>query len=74
MVAAAAPSLLIVLLMSIVSLVSMRTAGKAVARMRRRKESRGLRVGHIAIMLGFGISAAATVLAGGLLLALVLLV
>lgn len=72
-VVAAAQALLIVLLMSIVSLLSMRAAGRAVGRMRRRRDSRGLRVGHTGIMLGFGISAAATIVAGGVLLALVLL-
>jgi heme exporter protein D len=70
---AAAVSLLIVLLMSIVSLVSMRAAGRAVGRMRRQRDGRGLRVGHVAIVLGFGVSAVATILSGGLLLALVLL-
>jgi hypothetical protein len=73
-VVAVAQSLLIVLLMSIVSLVSMRAAGRAVGRMRRRRDSGGLRAGHIAIMVGFGVSAAATIVTGGLLLALVLVV
>ena len=70
---AAMPSLLIVLLMSIVSVVSMRAAARAVRRMRGLRDSRGLRVGHAAIVLGLGISAASTILSGGLALALVLL-
>jgi len=67
-------SLLIMLLMSIVSLASMRAAARAVRRMRGLRDSKGLRVGQAAIVLGMGISIASTVVAGGLLLALVLLV
>jgi hypothetical protein len=74
MVLAAMTSLLIVLLMSIVSLVSTRAAARTVGRMRALRDSRGLRVGHAAIVLGLGISAVSTILSGGLLLALVLLV
>jgi hypothetical protein len=66
-------SLLIVLLMSIVSLLSMRGAGRAVGRMRRRRDGRGLRVGHAAIVAGLGLSAASTIVSGGLLLGLLLL-
>jgi hypothetical protein len=67
-------ALLIMVLMSIVSLASMRAAARAVGRMRGLRDSRGLRVGHAAIVLGLGISAASTIVSGGLLLALVLLV
>lgn len=67
------PSLLIVLLMSLVSLLSMRAAGRAVGRMRRHRDSRGLRVGHVAVLVGLGISAASTIVSGGLLFALLLL-
>lgn len=70
----AVQALLIVLLMSIVSLLSMRAAGRAVRRMRQRRDSRGLRVGRFAIAMGFGISAASTIVSGGLLVALVLLI
>jgi hypothetical protein len=70
----ALPSVLIVLLMSLVSLASMRAAARAVRRMRGLRDSRGLRVGHAAIVLGLAISAASTIVSGGLLLALVLLV
>jgi len=73
MIAAAAQSLLIVFLMSVISLLSMRSAGRAVARMRRHRDGRGLRVGRAAILVGLGLSAAATILSGGLLLALLLL-
>jgi hypothetical protein len=73
LVFAALPALIIVLLMSIVSLVSMRAAARAVGRMRGLRDSRGLRVGHAAVVLGLGISAASTIVSGGLLLALVLL-
>jgi hypothetical protein len=68
------PSLLIVFLMSVVSLLSMRAAVRAVSRMRRLQDSRGLRVGQVAAVVGLGISAASTIVAGGLLLGLVLLV
>jgi hypothetical protein len=74
MIFAAMPSLLIILLISLVSLVSMRAAARAVRRMRGLRESRGLRVGHAAIVLGLVISAASTIVSGGLLLALALLV
>ena len=74
MIFAAMPSVLIVLLMSIVSLVSMRAAARAVRRMRALRDSRGLRVGHTAIVLGLGIAAASTLVSGGFLLWLVLLV
>lgn len=67
------PSLLIVLLISLISLLSMRAAGRAVGRMRRHRDSRGLRVGHGAVLVGLGISVASTIVAGGLLFALVLL-
>lgn len=72
-IAAAMQSLLIVFLMSVISLLSMRSAGRAVARMRQHRDGRALRVGRTAILVGFGISAAATVVSGGLLLALLLL-
>lgn len=69
----AATSLLLVFLMSIVSLLSIRAASRALGRMRRVRDSRGLWVGHVAAMLGVGIATASTIVAGGLLLALVLL-
>jgi hypothetical protein len=67
-------SLLIVFLMSIVSLLSIRAATRAVGRMRRVRDSGGLRVGHVAAMVGVGIATASTIVSGGLLLAFVLLV
>ena len=67
-------SLLIVLLMSVVSLLSMRAASRAVARMRRVRDSRGLRVGRVAAVVGLGISSVMAVISGGFLLLLVLLV
>jgi hypothetical protein len=70
---AAAHSLLIVFLMALVSLLSMRAAHRAVGRMWQRRPSAGLRAGHVAIMMGYGLSAATTIVSGGLLLALVLL-
>jgi hypothetical protein len=70
----AASSLLIVFLMSIVSLLSIRAATRAMGRMRRVQDGRGLRVGHVAAMVGVGIATASTIVSGGLLLALVLLV
>lgn len=72
-IAAATQSLLIVFLMSVISLLSMRSAGRAVARMRQHRDGRGLRLGRAAILVGFGISAAATILSGGLLVALLLI-
>ena len=74
MMAPLLPSLLIVLLMSLVSVLSMRAASRAVGRMRRHRDSRGLRVGHGAVLVGLGISAASTIVSGGLLFALVLLI
>lgn len=66
------PSLLIVHLMSIVSLLSMRAAVRAVSRMRRLHDGRGLRVGQAAVVMGLGISAASAVVSGGLLVAVLL--
>lgn len=70
---AAAQSLLIVLLMSIISLLSMRSAGRAVARMRQHRDGRGLAVGHAAIRVGLGLSVGTTIVSGGLFVALLLL-
>jgi hypothetical protein len=72
-IVAAAQSLLIVLLMSIISILSMRSAGRAVARMRQRRDGRGLAVGHAAIRVGLGLSVATTIVSGGLFVALFLL-
>jgi hypothetical protein len=72
-IAAALPSLLIVCLMSVIALLSMRSADRAVARMRQHRDGRGLRVGRAAILVGLGISAAATIVSGGLLLGLLVL-
>ena len=66
-------SFLIVLLMSIVSLLSMRAAVRAVGRMRRVRDTRGLWMGHAAAVLGLVIAWASTVVSGGLFLAFVLL-
>lgn len=71
-VAAALQGLLLVFLLSLVGLLSMRGAARAFGRMTERRPSRGLRMARVAAQIGFGVSTVATVLSGGLLVALVL--
>lgn len=67
-VAAVAQALLMTFLMSLVAILSMRGASRAFGRMQQHRQSRGLRVAQGAARLGFGISLAAAVVSGGLLL------
>lgn len=69
-VAVLVQALLMTFLMSLVALGSMRGAGRAFGGMQQHRPGRGLRVAQVAARVGFGVSAAAAVVSGGLLLAL----
>ncbi|MCA9705890.1 MAG: hypothetical protein KDK70_08595, partial [Myxococcales bacterium] len=71
--AAVMPALLVVLLLSAISLLSLRAASRAFGRMLERRPSRGIRWARAATLVGYGISVLGTVVSGGLLLALGLL-
>lgn len=63
------PGLMVVLLLSVISLLSLRSASRAFRRMRARRPGGGLALAHVASLVGYGISVVGTVVAGGLLLA-----
>lgn len=62
------PGLMVVLLLSVISLLSLRSASRAFRRMRGRRPGRGLALAHVASLVGYGISVVGTVVSGGLLL------
>ncbi|MCX4242888.1 hypothetical protein [Paraliomyxa miuraensis] len=72
-VAAAMQALLLAFLLSLVGLLSMRGASRTLGRMVERRPTRGLRAARLAARIGFGVSTLATVLCGGLLVAIVAL-
>ena len=64
--------LLLVFGISLVAVLSLRAANGAFRRMRAVRSGLGLQIGHAAITFGYGLSIASTVVAGGLLLAMLL--
>jgi len=71
--AAAIQALLVVFLLSVISLLSLRTASRAFGRMRAHRPVAGIEFAHWASLVGYGVSVLGTVLSGGLILALLLL-